>query len=387
MRLITALTPPNQDAVFFHLVRADGDAAAGSWDFTMPHRLRPCCAFGTGLGVRLGYLPIAGLKLDNIVEAEDLGRHKFNSGMISLQNEPSNAFISPEKNGLVYTCRGGFIDTAHIRDYADWMVFLAVRLRDQLEKGGTIELPEEGGRRYIHVAAIKPEILHRAERDELALLLAQWASIQLAIWHETATWYGWSSWGVFPETASAFSPEDLYSNLVGIMLATALIRADLTSNEAEYNRSMDIAMPEVLRRLRAVPRDATRAALKSVDGRWWDSKRLLPDKEVVLRRHFDIGPQIRPWLLPADGPEAAWQIVREHCDDDRPMPIRYPTRTAGIDLRAVIRFEVELSPTLAARIGVYRPEGPWVSQDDFPTLLQNAYGEARAEFGVRAGHP
>ena len=52
-----------------------------------------------------------------------------------------------EHNGLVYTCRGGFIDTAHVRDYADWAIFLVAQIARLAETGGVVELPDEGGRR------------------------------------------------------------------------------------------------------------------------------------------------------------------------------------------------------------------------------------------------
>jgi hypothetical protein len=108
VRPVIALTSfgISQDSVFSDLARAEGPTEPGTWNFETPHRLRPCCAFGTELGARVGYLPIAGLKLENIVDLHDLGTHQYNNGLVSLQNEPSNAFISSEKNGLIYTCRG-----------------------------------------------------------------------------------------------------------------------------------------------------------------------------------------------------------------------------------------------------------------------------------------
>ena len=45
----------------------------------------------------------------------------------------------------------------------------------------------------------------------------------------------------------------------------------LADNVLQYNASMDVAMPEVLRRLHAAPADVTRAAMRSLDGRWWDT--------------------------------------------------------------------------------------------------------------------
>jgi Protein of unknown function (DUF4056) len=389
VRPVIALALPGdeQDRIFTHVARAVGRVPPHEWDFETPHRLRPCCAFGSGLTVRVGYLPIAGLRLDNVVEADELGHHKYNSGLVSLKNEPSNAFISPEKNGLVYTCRGGFIDTAHVRDYADWMAYLVVRIRDLMDEGGTIVLPNEGGYRYVHVGAIKSSFVDRVGPQELAIHLAQWTAIHLAIWHETATWYGWSSWGAFPETASAFSPEDLYSNLVGILLASELIRAGLASYEAQYDAAMDVAMPEVLRRLGAAPAAVTHAAIHAVDGRWWDSHRPLPDKEVLLRRNFDIGPHIRPWQPPLP-PGEDERIVRDFCDGDRGLlSLRYPTTIRGEPLHYMVRLEVYPDAKLYPHLGIYKPDGIWVSQEEFPAIVRRAQLENRNEFGDDGDRP
>jgi hypothetical protein len=377
-----------QDRIFTNLVRAEGDSVPAAWYFDIPHRLRPCCAFGSGLTVRVGYLPITGLRLDNIVEMNDLGRYTYNSGIVSLKNEPSNAFITAEKNGLIYTCRGGFLDTAHVRDYADWMVYLVGRIRGLIDSGGTIVLPNEGGDRYVYVGSLRPELIERVGREELAIRLAQWTSIHLAIWHETATWYGWSSWGIFPETASAFSPEDLYSNLVGIMVATELVREGLADNEVQYNAAMNVAMPEILRRLGGAPREVTLAAIRSVDGRWWDSQRPLPDKEVVLRRSFDIGPEILPWKPPMGrSPDA--RMVREFCNGDpRPLPLRYQTTIDDEQLQYMVRLEVHPDPHLSQALVVPpKPDGFWVSQEEFPEIVRRAHLENLNEFGADSDRP
>ena len=60
-------------------------------------------------------------------------------------------------------------------------------------------------------------------RRNLTASLAIWAGYQLSLWHEIATWYGWASFEAFPERASAFSPEDLYSNLLGAKLVGPII--------------------------------------------------------------------------------------------------------------------------------------------------------------------
>ncbi len=88
--------------------------------------LRPCCAFGAGLKVAMGPVPgPPGFKVANITGVDELGPHNYDNPVAAI--EPRDIGTRPvinERNGLIYTCHGGFIDTAHVRDYADWTLFL-----------------------------------------------------------------------------------------------------------------------------------------------------------------------------------------------------------------------------------------------------------------------
>ena len=82
---------------------------------------------------------------------------------------------------------------------------------------------------------LEPELLRQYTRREIATPLRQWLAWQLSVWHEIATWYGWSHVSAFPEIASAFSPEDFYSNLLGIWLMGALVHERAAISEDSYN--------------------------------------------------------------------------------------------------------------------------------------------------------
>src|SRR5262245_23345406 len=68
-------------------------------------RLRPCCAFGSELRVRVGALRVPIFAIGNIRSPDDIGHHSYDSG-----RGRDGHSAGREKNGLVYTCRGGFID-------------------------------------------------------------------------------------------------------------------------------------------------------------------------------------------------------------------------------------------------------------------------------------
>jgi hypothetical protein len=350
----------------------------------MRERLRPCCAFGTQLQVRVGALKIPAFAIGNIRSPDGIGHHNYDAGQ-----RGSEVAEGSEKNGLVYTCRGGFIDTAHVRDYADWTLFLASWIGRNLETGGSIVLPDdEGGSRRFVLEPVDPDLLRVLGRRSISSSLAVWGAFQLSIWHEIATWYGWSFFGAFPERASAFSPEDLYSNLLGAKLVVPIVTSSRDSSEDLFDRSVDVWLAQVLDFLGAVDAKLGRDAMHAVDGLWWDSDARLPDDHLVLRRNAQLGAQLVPWQVPeAPQTEMLQMRLRERCEDDlEPHVLRNPTRIPGLVFRDQMRLEIALDDDFAAKPGM-SGLGPTVTQDDFPVLLDRIRVEIRAEFGPEGDRP
>ncbi|WP_141026757.1 DUF4056 domain-containing protein, partial [Salmonella enterica] len=75
----------------------------------------------------------------------------------------------------------------------------------------------------------------------------------VAEWREIAQWYGFESVRGFSEGVSAFSPEDLYSNLAGARLAASLIVGGQTKTQEMYNTAMETALRQALTQLAAQP--------------------------------------------------------------------------------------------------------------------------------------
>ncbi len=349
--------------------------APREWDFEAPRNLRPCCAFGYDLRVRMGFLTVPGLRVGNLVEPDATGRHFYDPAPLSV--ETGGVLLNGESNGLVYTCRGGFIDVAHVRDYADWTVYLAGRIDALLDRGGVLELPDEGGRRYVYVVAPGAPLIEKVGRRELASTLAQWLAFRLSVWHEIATWYGWSSIDAFPEEASAFSPEDIYSNLIGIEIAGAILRGGSLVTRRQYNHNMTQAIGVVLDRLAALPASGAREAADAVDGTWWDSSRTLPDNHLVLRRNFDLGPLVLPWTAPsARGCRGAAE----------PVALVVRGSIEGTPISDLVRLDVRVAPEVAARMSLARAQ-PWASQDDFAEIAARARSEHETEQGPGADRP
>jgi len=231
-------------------------------------------------------------------------------------------------------------------------------------------------------------VLDRVGRHRFGVGLGQWLAFQLSIWHEIATWYGWHAVPGWSERVSAFSPEDLYSNLLGakIIGGVALLRSG--RSEDDYNCCVDTWLLVMLRRLGAVPRRAGREAIRAVDGLWWDSSRRLPDPAFVQRRYFDATGPLKPWLVTdVVGPERLGDRLRAHCDAaPEPVQLSNPDSLRGVPFRRYATLEITVSDKLVEQ-PLFMERGRRITQDDFPELVEEIRRQSRKEFGPRADRP
>jgi len=357
-------------------------------DLTPPSSLRPCCAFGDAQRLDLGPVPVPGVELENVVGLPDLGEHQYDNGPAPIGSDDERPVFETERNGLLYTCRGGFIDTAHVRDYADWTVFFTAQIGRRLDDGGVIALSDEGGQRLVRVKAVPPAVVQRIGRRPLVVALARWTAFQLSVWHEISTWCGWSSSSVFPETSSAFSPEDIYSNLLGASMAAEILRAEHARSEADYNKSMDVWLRATLTSLDVVPPSTTRAVLDALDQRWWDSTKRLPARELVIRRNLDVTDPLLPWLLPPGvGPATLQHELERRCPPGAgPEPLALPAALDGVRFADVVTLVVRPEDSLVEHVPFVR-KGSELTQRDFPAVLEVLREEAVRDFGKDATRP
>jgi hypothetical protein len=347
--------------------------------------MRPCCAFGAQLRVRVGPVPIPLYFVGNIIDRRRLGHHAYDSGDSTFRSRSSGDETSgSERNGLVYTCHGGFIDVAHVRDNADAAIYTITSLARQLETGATIPLPDEGAKVSIELRPVEAATLAQHGRWAIAIPLGQWLAYQSAVWHEIVTWFGYSTFTLFPERVSSFSPEDLYSDLLGARIAAAVVSQRGGRDEFAYNRNMDRWIDRTLALLEAVPVPAAKEAMLAVDGLWWDSQKRLPDFSLVIRRNFEFDSSVSPWLVPASrfGP-----LLRANCGTDpSAIPIANPSSMSGIDFASQASLVVELPPALASQ-EPFAKLGPRITQADFPAIVAWIQAQSRVEFGPSSDVP
>jgi hypothetical protein len=343
-----------------------------------PAALRTCCLFGMDLKAKLGEAPIPGYKIGNIRGIDDLGPHGYDKGNLKGEN-----------NGLVYTCRGGFIDVAHIRDNADRTLYLAIEIARQLPDGMTITLPEEATDRQVVIKPLPADWIERYGRWRLATEIAQWANYQFSIWHEIVTWYGWESVKGFSEKSSAFSIEDLYSNILGEKIAAGIILNHEDESRDAYDSAMNAWIRESLRRLGAVSRNDGRAAMAAVDGIWWDSRVRVPDNKLVTHRYLQIDPPLLGWTVESAVPKGpAQNALRQMCRDQPPrLPLSVPEQLGGRPITDFVTVELTFSGWIPKEFPIAVEKGTKLTQADFPKFIEDIRAQGKKELGPHFDSP
>jgi hypothetical protein len=239
----------------------------------------------------------------NFLDANSLGRHSYGNFLF-------------ENNGIVYTCRGGHIDIAHLRIGADNVKFLYNKVRKNLLKGKpylTFKLNVEPST-YFVTFDYPPDWKNKTDKDkqkeadELAMEVSQYFTFTMTTWHEVLTWYGYKCMGVLPEQPSAFSWEDIYSNLVGLRIGAEALRDEKHS----YDTAVTIAIKKELENLGVQSASRARNASEKMRGKWYTGI-ILVDMKV---RNFDIGTDdgfVTPMLVPGE------------CNDAEPQSYPVPT--------------------------------------------------------------
>ncbi|MCS5636228.1 MAG: DUF4056 domain-containing protein [Myxococcota bacterium] len=351
-------------------------------------KFRFCCAFGTGLRVRLGQMPIPWLTIGRVMDAEDLGPHRYDGATAAIDDERENAFPWGEANGLIYTCRAGFLDTAHIREQVDWVAFFASQIDRNLTTGTRVDLTPEGAERRLILEPIPPELIEEYGRDEVIIALAQWLAYQGSVWHEIAQWYGWSLVNLYPEYLSGFSPEDPISNAIGINLLSGASIEQVLASEKIYNHHVDQLIQIALEKLEPVPSEVGEQAVQAVDQVWWDSQSRLPDNALVRRRYLDTDTKLEAWLLPEKfAPPALSADLEKECGQS-PQPVVFRIPEALGEYRFDQLATLQITPHgFPAEQAIFQRLGPTVTQADFPELMQDVRRQTLDELGPRAHLP
>ncbi|WP_332871126.1 MULTISPECIES: DUF4056 domain-containing protein [unclassified Shewanella] len=336
----------------------------------MPEDVRPCCAFGNAQKVQVGSVPVPFFRYANTLAVDSVGPHAFEAGTFSYQKGAPNGSRGGENNGQIYTLRGGFIDLAHVRDTADNAIALFYRIYPQLGLPQSIVLPDEIGPRTIELKAFDTSGLTAAQRWEIAATISVRLAYFMAEAHEVAQWHGYRSWVPWSEAVSAYSPEDLYSNMLGAKIALALLTNNLAMNKELYNQHMTQWLAATLTWLEPVSIAQTNALFDVIDGVWWDSTQPLPNKFMLLKRHYELGDKQSPYLVPESlaNSHAKWRDVSELYESNaQPHHLALSNTIHGIDIDAIAQQKLSVADKFRSSFS-HIPEKLWrngFTQADF----------------------
>jgi hypothetical protein len=239
-----------------------------------------------------------------------------------------------ERNGIVYTCRGGHIDVSHLRKASDWTAYLAYHVRQALldDEAGFSYRMHEPSKYYLQFEYPRgwtclPGPMRDRIASDVAIEVAAYCTYTGMVWHEILTWFGYKAIGFYSEYPSAFSWEDVYSNLVGCRLAVAALR----DPGRDFNEAMTAQIEQELDKLGVQPKPAARQAGQVVRDLWFVGDFLSCD---MIKRNFDIGLDdgyVTPWRVPEIG----------GCRDETPVVYPVPDLSTLGEYGFSLKLEIE----------------------------------------------
>lgn len=247
-------------------------------DYTITGFSRPCCAFSLNyINKKMG--------LAQVLNGSNLGPHDF--GRFNKVKDTV---------GMIYSCKAGFLDIAHLRDNADWSAHIYFNLDKWLGSGEEVLARREGGfkkRAVFFPKVSKEDLASLTEDDKEKLAVA--IGFSMALLHEIPTTFkipvSQPSAFVISEQSSAFSVEDAYSNLLGNVLGAKAAR-----DARPFNIALESLLQDKLDELQAQPEANTQYAYDSVKNLWW-KKGLMSSLRTVLKRNYDYKDEINPELV------------------------------------------------------------------------------------------
>ena len=319
------------------------------------------CGLGGGPRPRNGYSPTTGGV--PFPDPERLGNHSYGPGF-------------GEASGIVYTKRGGSIDIDHVRGAADIARHAYDLSRSALLKGKKKFSMSPPFEYYSNNVEFKyPEnwgTLSVKEKTpiatEVSLQVGHTVGYNSTLYHEMLTWFG-TRFLLIPEFYSAFSWDDIYSNLVGATLAMEAVQDPNLS----YNQAMTKLLDEEMKTLGALPRAEAIKVTNSVKGKWFRGGAVFPS---VLRRNVDAGLDdgyVSPALIPG-------------VSDAEPLDFAAPA------LDSLEKYGFEMAYTISSAHGadrkmrkIVQTKGPLEPRKHFAAIMEYIKKEAVEKYGFDIG--
>jgi hypothetical protein len=321
------------------------------------------CSFNGGPRPRLGSYATA-TPGTNFIGLDDLGKHSYKNGLF-------------ETNGILYTCRGGHIDIAHLRIAADYTKYLSEKsrkaiLKDRQSFDFKLNVEPSTYTATIYYPTNWDNMTEKQREDiagQVSIELGSHFAYTMSIWHEVLTWFGYKCMKIVPEDASAFSWEDIYSNLLGARLAARV----LANDPDDYDQAFTAALKAEMEYLGVQPKEVAKEASESVNNKWYKGFTF-----VDMRcRNMDIG---------TDDGMVTPILIEGICEDAKPVSYAVPRLDKFKEYGFSLQLEItpkEFEKGKILRIIYPESDGEIVIPDrDIPVLVEHIT-EAELKRGCR----
>ena len=298
-------------------------------------------------------------------DPNNLGKHSY--------------YFNPfEVDGILYTCKGGHIDLTHVRWNADYTRYAIKKTRKTLMKKGkgfSFNLTWELSTHKFRFSYPENwDSLSRDEKekiaDEVAYEIGPYIAFNATLWHEILTWFGVHFAGFEPEFNSAFSWEDVYSNLLGTKLAIEALR----DTDHSYDTAMTLAIDRDIEMLGAKSKSTAIKLTEAMRGKWFKGY----FNVTTIKKNMDIGLDdgyITPTLIPGICPGA--------------QPASLPVPTTNILTKYGLSMTYQIYPREFERGKIFKVayqnekrKGPYVvPAKHYPLIMAHIRKQAVEKYG------
>lgn len=288
----------------------------------------------------------------------------------------SYGFNPFEEDGIVYTCKAGHLDIAHLRWSADYTAYAVGRIYETLmnkEHGFSFNMALEISTHEISFDypenwdRLSPKDKNRIAR-EMAFEIGPYVVFNATIWHEMLTWFGVHFMGFEPQFNSAFSWEDMYSNLIGTELAVEALR----NKNHDYDTALTLAIDIKLKELDVQPKITAMHASEIMRDKWYRGYILVD----TIKKNIDIGLDdgyVTPVLVPGI------------CDHAEPEPLPVPTKDILAKYGFSMKYEIlprEWEKSKILKIVFPNGNGSKIRPDShFPVIMDYIKNDAVQTYG------
>lgn len=292
--------------------------------------------------------------------------------------EHHSTFRGGEVNGMLYTCRGGFIDVGHVREAADRTAFVkefvqCCLLENKTDFSFSVIEPSK----YLVKISYPPDWHNyplesrKLIANEVSIDIGQHIAHTSLIWHEIITWFGFATVSGFPDKISSFSWEDSYSDALGTKLGAAALR----QTDQSYDDAMTRLFDEEMKSLGVQTPQVAKKAANAIKGDWYTGGMYYFVR--MNKRNFDVGfddGMVTPACVPGI------------CEGSSPKLCEIPKLESLA--KYGFGFSVELDPRISEKNKIYSLIGLKKNQlikpnIHFARVIENLENKSNLAYGAR----